>query len=243
MLALATRPLPDGSSPLLTLMQVRAAHRRPEGLSALITRWWQDDARLDAEEVRQVHAFMQDAFERLTRGFRYGELLLEGIGPEARRRALAAGFLERTDYAGFYRERPPLPPPDVQPYLMGITREEAFGKEGSQISHFFFPPLALLDLRPGQQEVLWRALRGDSDQQIADALRVTLSAVKKRWGAIRQRFDEVLPGLLPEDEGQLDTLPEPGKTSRRERGPEKRGRVLEYLRDHPEELRPTVPLP
>jgi hypothetical protein len=56
--------------------------------------------------------------------------------------------------------------------------------------------------------------------------------VKARWRTIYDRVGEVASDLLP-------VAADDGASGRR--GPEKRRRLLEYLRQHPEELRPSLP--
>ena len=59
---------------------------------------------------------------------------------------------------------------------------------------------------------------------------MSVSAVKNWWRDIYGRVADADPGLLP-----------PGNAEGA-RGPEKRRRLLRYLREHPEELRPyTMP--
>ncbi len=62
-------------------------------------------------------------------------------------------------------------------------------------------------------------------------LGVSLSAVKKTWRTIYGRVTAKSPGLIP------DQVPEELSS---ERGKEKKQRLLAYLREHPEELRPAV---
>lgn len=223
---LATHPMPDGRVPLLTPAEARRAQAAGD-MAALITRWaWA--SMLSDEEQRQVKAFMDIAFLKRAQGYPYRELLMEAIGDEMRQQALASGFEVRADYAGYYRANPPLPRGEARPYLMGVTREEAATKGGHRIAHFFafLPPR--LGFSAGEQELLSRALRGDSDEQMAQSLPITLSGVKKRWLSVYERVGERMPELLPvRKDGSFDCV----------RGPEKRRRLLEYLREHPEELR------
>jgi hypothetical protein len=76
-----------------------------------------------------------------------------------------------------------------------------------------------------ERRLLHAAVTLQTDAEIASALDISASAVKKRWAAI---FDRVA-GRIPE----LNDTP-------REltRGPQKRHKLLAYLREHPEELRP-----
>jgi len=83
--------------------------------------------------------------------------------------------------------------------------------------------------RRSEQRLLISALEGGTDQELADALEISLSAVKKMWRSIYDRVGACLPKLLPHSKTDLEPS---------ERGHEKRRRLLAYLRDHPQELRP-----
>jgi DNA-binding CsgD family transcriptional regulator len=85
--------------------------------------------------------------------------------------------------------------------------------------------------RPSEQRLLLAALQGGTDEDLADTLGISLSAVKKAWRSIYDRVTDRRPGLIP------DQVPEE-LTS--ERGKEKKQRLLAYLREHPEELRPAT---
>ena len=76
-----------------------------------------------------------------------------------------------------------------------------------------------------QQELLESALDGMDDQAASKDLSVSVAAIKRRWQAIFERVAAVRPDLCPTDgEGK--------------RGIQKRQRVLAYIREHMEELRP-----
>ena len=79
-------------------------------------------------------------------------------------------------------------------------------------------------------ELLEVALRGSTDEETCQVLGMKLSAIKKRWAALFHHIAKIKPELLPgTDDGDRQT-----------RGPQKRHRLLAYLREHPEELRPVV---
>jgi len=84
-----------------------------------------------------------------------------------------------------------------------------------------------LGLWPGEQTLLARALDGQTDEEAAFGLGLSLSSVKKRWNGIYARVAAADPTLLPvwAPDGVW-------------RGVEKRRHLLQYLRGHPEELRP-----
>jgi hypothetical protein len=196
----------------------------------LITRWMRSNAVTGADERLRVQEYMNRAFQTFSRGYYFKEMLIPATGADALQRGLASGLLLRTDYADYYQNHPPAPSPQTHPYLLGITREEAFLNEGSLISDIFAHAPALFQFKPRHQEMLRRALQGDSDEVIAADLHASLSAVKNWWAAVYQQASEKLPTLLPASDGAA---------SASGRGKEKRGSLLQYLRDHPEELRPT----
>ena len=77
---------------------------------------------------------------------------------------------------------------------------------------------------PGEQQLLEAALEGTDDASAASSLFVSLPAIKRRWESIFERVASVTPDLCPPGNGT--------------RGIQKRQRVLAYVRNHPEELRP-----
>lgn len=223
----ATHPLPDGSWPLLTPSEVAAANAEA-GLNALFTRWARADALLSLEEKRGVGRVMHDAFMSLTRGYQFREILIDVIGEPAREAALRAGFLDRNRYEAHFAEHPV---PDTQrPFLMGITRSEAFTRDGYVMSHYFSHVSPRFGLSPREQEMLDACLRlpEATNEDLAHALGASLNTVKNRWLSIYRRVGSVDPWLLPPD-------------ANTGRGPEKRRRLIQYLREHLEELRPYKP--
>ncbi|MEO6003901.1 MAG: hypothetical protein ABIS43_12185 [Opitutus sp.] len=69
-------------------------------------------------------------------------------------------------------------------------------------------------------------MQGETDEELAGALGVTTSAVKKRWVAIYERASQALPSWLEVTDGTAT------------RGSEKRRHLLNHLREHPAELHP-----
>jgi len=112
--------------------------------------------------------------------------------------------------------------------LMVSTPEDATRRPGSIASILCASRKPVLGLTAVQQRLLQAALHGLTDQQLAGELSLKLPAVKKRWVAIFEQVAKVRPDILAcvgiHDEGT--------------RGPQKRQYLLEYVREHPEELRP-----
>ena len=71
------------------------------------------------------------------------------------------------------------------------------------------------------------ALTGKTDAELSAELGLSIEAVKKRWMSIFDRVDEFKPEMLAKTDADNDG-----------RGPQKRHRVVAYVRAHPEELRP-----
>jgi hypothetical protein len=80
-------------------------------------------------------------------------------------------------------------------------------------------------LTHGEQELLEVALEAIDDNAASKLLFVTVPALKRRWAKIFERVAAVRPDLCPADGDGI-------------RGIQKRQRILAYVRNHPEELRP-----
>jgi hypothetical protein len=77
----------------------------------------------------------------------------------------------------------------------------------------------------GEQDLLELALDGMDDATAANAINISLPAVKHRWASIFERVSTARPDVCPRDVGM-------------KRGTQKRQRILAHVRKHPEELRP-----
>jgi hypothetical protein len=87
----------------------------------------------------------------------------------------------------------------------------------------------ILGLRNSDQELLEAALRATTDKELSVELGLKLPALKKRWASVFNRVAVAKPDLLPGLDDNLD---------RQTRGRQKKHRLLAYVREHPEELRP-----
>src|SRR4029079_19712413 len=77
--------------------------------------------------------------------------------------------------------------------------------------------------------VLIRAVGGHTDLEIAEDLRSSPNAIKHAWRSIYARLQANAPYVLEDQEAAA-------RGGRR--GPEKRRRVIAFVTDHPQELRP-----
>jgi hypothetical protein len=121
-----------------------------------------------------------------------------------------------------------------QPNVVGITRDLELKRQGDWAGSWvgalfdYHPPV--LGFSRSEQRLLSCALLGPTDEHLAEILGTSLPAVKKMWVSIYCRVEDCLPELIG-DPLQADVPPSG-------RGKEKRRRVMAYLREHPEELRP-----
>ncbi len=128
-----------------------------------------------------------------------------------------------------------MPPAEQRPYCIGLTRAEAIARPGTHASFPFQYAPARFSFTAGQLELLDRSLRGETDEELARSLCLSLSAVKKRWRSIYERVELCDPHIVMAGSG----VDENGATAfEQKRGAEKRRHLLNYLRHHPEELHP-----
>ncbi|MEX2123563.1 MAG: hypothetical protein WD795_06690 [Woeseia sp.] len=173
-----------------------------------------------------------EAFTWLHRGYNIKQMLQEfcdEIAPPFVPDGLAPVL---TDYADYYRRKGvTVPPPGECFYLTGITRDEVMADPGSTMAPIFAytPPRFLFS--SCERRLLERALLGGTDTQLAHALGRALPTVKSLWRTIYNRVGRVDPALL-----SGNGAAEPGRQPTR--GQEHPRRILQYLRHHPEELRP-----
>jgi DNA-binding CsgD family transcriptional regulator len=99
---------------------------------------------------------------------------------------------------------------------------------GSPISYLFSNDRPVFGLTVAEQSVIECALADLPDASIAAALGISVTAVQQRWKRIYQRAAATRPALIVDGDPRDDAV----------RGNEKRRQVLNYVRNHPEELRP-----
>lgn len=226
--ALATRIM-RGESPLLSDAQVCAANRSV-GLNVVLWHLCIDpkDA-IRAEVQSQVTAGFFDAH----RGFLLKELIaLQGAFAEEPDWIVDGGGLLLNPTTGEYVDPTEKPGASIlaTPHVLGISRELALTKM-SWIGSLFHHDAPKIAFSKSEQRLLVAALRGGTDEELSDELAISLSAVKKAWRSVYERAAVQLPESIL---GHDDTM----ERENGERGKQKKQRLLGYLRDHLEELRP-----
>ncbi len=166
-------------SPLLSDKQMRQANANG-GLNLLA--WI---AALDAEHLDSVdaHAAMFSAFVSEHRGFLLKELVGQGVSLEVLEGTIRSGGLLFSPVEGRYVESLDRPLHEIfaAPYLVGLTRELAMARVGTWIGSLFVYQSPQFGLRPSEQRLLLAALPGGTDEDLATAQGISLSAVKKTW--------------------------------------------------------------
>jgi hypothetical protein len=116
--------------------------------------------------------------------------------------------------------------PESRRALFLMTEESVQGIHGSLGNLLFKRYKPVLHLRESDQQLLLAAMGGATDLELVSQIGVTLSGVKARWRSAFARIAETMPELIPD------------LNDHQGRGMQKRHRVLDYVRNHLEELRP-----
>jgi len=182
-----------------------------------------------SDSVAKIESLMAAAFFRIFAGWRFRRLIREGAGLRALAHIESQRiFGSRDNFDNFHREHP-VNAWSLDRALFVCTKEHALAIPGSVASILFGYRQPMLGLSHHDQELLGAAVSGLTDDELTRALGLKLPAVKKRWTSVFNRMAAMKPDLLPEG------LSNPGV-----RGPQKRHRLLNYIREHPEELRPVL---
>jgi hypothetical protein len=218
------RSVLESRSVALDAQEIAAANAG-DGLDiAVILHHWQKDV---ADSVkREVRRYLMEKFLDDIRGFRMREVLAEARETDELPWCLAGGFRLRSDSP---TQDSTVLPGEARRMLVGITREEALESEGSMLSLIFHHSPPQFGFTPSQRRLLFEAIQPRTDVEIARALGVSLSAVKKTWAGIFDRASVILDA----DADEAGSRHQPAT-----RGAQKRHVLLTYLREHPEELRP-----
>lgn len=176
---------------------------------------WRDGV-MSPDQLAEVQALLGTSFIEHFAGFRFNRVLKEAIGHS--RIALARA-------TGTYRIVAEFP--ESESALAVVTRESVVSAPYSVAATMYRYQAPVLRLRPAEQRLLTAALLGKTDAELSADLGLSIEAIKKRWMSIFDRVDEFKPEIVNRAEPESDA-----------RGPQKRHRIVAYVRSHPEELRP-----
>ena len=176
---------------------------------------WRDGI-MSASQLVEAQALLGSSFVEHFAGYRFNRVLKEAIGHS--RIALARA-------TGTYRVVAEFP--ECESALAVATPETVSSAPYSVAAQLYRYHPPVLRLRPSEQRLLAAALAGKTDAELSGDLGLSIEAIKKRWMSIFDRVEEFKPGILSWADTESDG-----------RGPQKRHRVIAYIRTHPEELRP-----
>ncbi len=218
-----------GDCPLLSDKEVRVANSRV-GLNLIV---WQIGILPDDLKRPDVTSEAMTAFIRLHGGFLLKELIVQPETVEHLHGLRNAGGLLLNPADGSYGEFHVSEAHDflTAPCNIGGTRERVLGQPVSWAFLLFVYQPPRCGFSRSEQRLLFSALDGGTDEELAKTLHVSVSAVKKMWHSIYERVGACVPELLPNSVNHVEFG---------ERGKEKKHRLLAYLREHPEELRPVA---
>ncbi len=201
-------------------------------LTNVVLHYGWDDARYNDADCAKIFLLLPEAYLAMHAGYGLQEVMHEVYGAKERDALLTGGFRLYRDHPQF-RADPSLAgtPENRHPYLMGVSRRARLAWQGELLMSMLFnkPILPRFYFNSAQQEVLLQALPGATDGDIAQTLRLSPWTVKKRWQGIYEKVESADPEILGED-----STPVSGQAETRQR----RRHLLNYLRNHPEELRP-----
>jgi hypothetical protein len=169
------------------------------------------------DQLPEFFAFMSSIFDRHHAGYRIVRILYEAIGELELKVHAATGVSRIVRHFGSDRA------------LYSITRESSMAMTGSVVSNIFIERRPVLGIGQAEQQLLLAALDELTDEELGQQLNLHVGTVKKRWIRIFDRVAHVFPSLFSNNHSASDE---------HARGKQKRHRVLAYVREHPEELRP-----
>jgi DNA-binding CsgD family transcriptional regulator len=205
----------SGDSPLLSRAQI-AAGNAGAGIDFVNMYGTWREGIMNNDQLSEVHALLGTSFVEHFAGYRFNRVLKEAVGQSSIALALATGTYRIV--AEFKKS---------ESALAVATRESVLAAPYSVAAALYRYQTPELHLRPAEQSLLIAALAGKTDAELSEELGLSIEAIKKRWMSIFDRIDEFKPEILSREGADSDG-----------RGPQKRHRVVAYIRNHPEELRP-----
>ncbi len=212
-----------GGGAFLSPDEVRTANSRVgQHLVVLHTVFRHRD--LTHPETRRLIPVIGYAFFHAHAGYRLLSITAEYYGDQLRDFMQSGGYQVLADFSGDAS----LGTNTSRPVVMRRLREHASVGPHDQLAlHLFHPESPRIFFTPAEQRVLLEALLGASDRQIAAELDLSTETVRTAWDSIYSRVSRAIPTLLAGTDAPSGT-----------RGTEKRRELIEYLRQHMEELRP-----
>jgi DNA-binding CsgD family transcriptional regulator len=193
-----------------------------------------DIFRYSGADFGRVGTMFSEAYVRELSGHRVRYHLAETYGPAMRDRFVNRGMAVLSDYRKFSDD--PLfqaLPKEQRPFLMLADFKKAAEDmvlQSTSVGKAAIAGPPRYGFNEAEQAVMKLGLLGLTDQAIAEKLRLSLIAIKKRWEGIYQKVNEKsFSQALERDTDDAS----PPKIGRRQ--------VLQMVAEHPEEFRPSAP--
>jgi len=213
-----------GNSVAATYEEVRDANTRGDLEQVILDTSWKQ-GRLDATQVDEVRVLLGRTYQQLFAGYRFSRILSEMVDELDLWHVRGTRALQVIDRFEEYRRANPDTTWNADRALYGVTLETMRDDPHSVAAELFHHHRPRFAFTRGEQQLLEIAVDGADDVSASAALFVTLPAIKRRWANIFDRVAATRPDLCPADGDGT-------------RGIQKRQRILTYIRNHPEELRP-----
>jgi hypothetical protein len=222
-----------GRSPVLSPQELRRDNTL-EGLNLLtLSGYIRPACEDDVELMRRISMLLASAFYEAHRGFRLRRILFE-VTEQALRQRLHRVQIYRL------REYPQTQPGVPRTGLVAIDEVSAYEHEHSLFGMLFNYTVPRLRLSPAEQCLLEVAIHGLTDRELVERLGLSMEAVRSRWRTVLRKAAGLLrerglggEAVTGDDPDEVAGDGEPGR-----RGPQQRHHLLDYLREHREELRP-----
>lgn len=214
-----------GNSVIASYEEVRDANTRGDLQQVILQTRWKDRL-LKVAERDEVRVLMGRAYQELYAGYRFSRILRELVDELDFWDVQGYPSLQIIDRFDRYRQANPDSTWNSPRALAVVTIESTRSDPGSVVAGLFHHRREpQFGFARGEQELLEVALEGVDDASASRSLFVSRPAIKRRWENIFDRVTAVRPDLCPDDGDGT-------------RGTQKRQRILTYVRNHPEELRP-----
>jgi hypothetical protein len=233
----------DGKSPILTPEALRHDNTIP-GLNLItLAGYIRPACEDDLELMREISMTISKAFYQQYIGFRLRRFLFEVTTQALRQRPHKLSIYPFHSY--------PQPTPASAPLgAVMLDRNTALQREDSPFAWLFRYREPILRFTPGEQEILQVALPGHPNPGQADVLGLGREAVRGRWRTVLDRAAPLLQEIMRASKAATAASKVPvnnGTPSQKgvqrvsalpPRGKQRRQYVINYVREHPEELRP-----
>lgn len=220
----------DGS-PLLLDRRGQGAGNLGDGLDLVVMEMAVGLSDSFSQAHREILNLIYSAYLELLRGFKVRSIMTEAaeeFEPLIEGSGLRTVSRHRLDETANDVVSPPGRSPNR--CLFAISRDELPLIPASSAASVVMTYMApVFRLTPREQLFLSLALKGLTDNAMADALSVSPNAVKQTWRNIYAHILDVMPDVFKNGAGE-----EPGAS----RGNEKRRSVLVYIRNNLQELKP-----